>query len=142
MKEGLRRSVVWLGFSYLPEYAIHRHSPGVSHQTGRLVVPFGPGGESDLIGRALSSVAMEYLGQPLLIQLKPGGLGIIGTELVAKAAPDGYTLLSAGDGWSTSLPAIEAGPKARTTWRRSAGLPTMPPSCAPTRTPLSKPSRR
>ena len=72
-----------------------------------LVVPFGPGGESDLIGRALSSVAVDYLGQPILIQLKPGGLGIIGTELVAKAPPDGYTLLSAGDGWSTSLPAIE-----------------------------------
>lgn len=72
-----------------------------------LIVPFGPGGESDLIGRAISSVALEYLGQPLLIQLKPGGLGIIGTELVAKAPPDGYTLLSAGDGWNTSLPAIE-----------------------------------
>jgi len=72
-----------------------------------LIVPFGPGGESDLIGRALSSVAVDHLGQPLIIQLKPGGLGIIGTDLVAKSPPDGYTLLSAGDGWNTSLPAIE-----------------------------------
>jgi len=72
-----------------------------------LVVPFGPGGESDLLGRAFASVAPDHLGQPLLIQLKPGGLGIIGTEFVAKSPPDGYTLLSAGDGWNTSLPAIE-----------------------------------
>ncbi len=108
MKKRLRRSVVCGCFLLL--------AIGIPHLVGAqeyptkpvtLVVPFGPGGESDLIGRALSSVAVEYLGQPILIQLKPGGLGIIGTELVAKASPDGYTLLSAGDGWSTSLPAIE-----------------------------------
>jgi tripartite-type tricarboxylate transporter receptor subunit TctC len=72
-----------------------------------LWVPFAPGGESDLIGRALASVAADYLGQPILIQLKPGGQGIIGTDLVAKAPPDGYTLLSAGSGWNSALPAIE-----------------------------------
>ena len=108
MKEGLRRSIAWVGFFLLaismPQIVAAQEYPT---KPVALVVPFGPGGESDLIGRALSSVAMEYLGQPLLIQLKPGGLGMIGTELVAKAAPDGYTLLSAGDGWSTSLPAIE-----------------------------------
>jgi tripartite-type tricarboxylate transporter receptor subunit TctC len=71
------------------------------------VVPFGPGGDSDLSGRALSSVAVEYLGQPILIQLKPGGMGIIGTEMAAKAPPDGYTLVAAGNGWNSALPAIE-----------------------------------
>jgi len=72
-----------------------------------LLVPFGPGGDSDLSGRVLSSVAVEYLGQPLLIQLKPGGQGIIGTDLAAKAPPDGYMLLAAGSGWNSALPAIE-----------------------------------
>lgn len=72
-----------------------------------LVVPFGPGGDSDLTARAFSSVAVDYLGQPILIQLKPGGRGIIGTDFVAKAPPDGYTLLAAGNGWSSALPAIE-----------------------------------
>lgn len=72
-----------------------------------LLVPFGPGGDSDLSGRALASVAPDYLGQPMLIQLKPGGMGIIGTDQVAKAPPDGYTLLAAGSGWNSALPAIE-----------------------------------
>ena len=58
-------------------------------------------------GRVLSSVAVDYLGQPLIIQLKPGGQGIIGTDQVAKASPDGYTLLAAGSGWNSALPAIE-----------------------------------
>jgi len=72
-----------------------------------LLVPFGPGGDSDLSGRTLGSVAVDYLGQPILIQLKPGGQGIIGTDLAAKATPDGYTLLAAGSGWNSALPAIE-----------------------------------
>src|SRR5512139_2279313 len=72
-----------------------------------LLVPFGPGGDSDLSGRVLSSVAPEHLGQPLLIQLKPGGQGIIGTDQAAKAPPDGYLLLAAGSGWNSALPAIE-----------------------------------
>jgi tripartite-type tricarboxylate transporter receptor subunit TctC len=108
MKEPLRRGVVYFSFLLL-SMGVAQWVEAQEYPTKpvTLVVPFGPGGESDLIGRALSSVAVEYLGQPILIQLKPGGLGIIGTELVAKSAPDGYTLLSAGDGWSTSLPAIE-----------------------------------
>lgn len=72
-----------------------------------LLVPFGPGGDSDLSGRVFLSVAVDYLGQPLIIQLKPGGQGIIGTDQVAKASPDGYTLLAAGSGWNSALPAIE-----------------------------------
>lgn len=71
------------------------------------LVPFGPGGDSDLSGRVIGSVAVDYLGQPMLIQLKPGGQGIIGTDLAAKAPPDGYTLLAAGSGWNSALPAIE-----------------------------------
>ncbi len=72
-----------------------------------LVNPVGPGGSHDLTGRALSSVAATYLGQPLIVQLKPGGSGSVGSEFVAKAAPDGYTLLFGGPGWSTTLPAVE-----------------------------------
>jgi tripartite-type tricarboxylate transporter receptor subunit TctC len=72
-----------------------------------LIIPVGAGGSHDLTARALSSVAMEYLGQPLVIQLKPGGGGAIGTDFVAKAAPDGHTLLFGGPGWNTTLPAID-----------------------------------
>jgi tripartite-type tricarboxylate transporter receptor subunit TctC len=72
-----------------------------------LIIPAGPGGSHDLTARAVSSVAVDYLGQPVIVQLKPGGGGAIGSEIVAKAAPDGYTLLFGGSGWSSALPAIE-----------------------------------
>jgi tripartite-type tricarboxylate transporter receptor subunit TctC len=72
-----------------------------------LIVPYGPGGSFDLTGRALVSVAMDYLGQPLVFQLKPGGGGVIGSDMVAGAAPDGHTILFAGPGPNSTIPAIE-----------------------------------
>ncbi|NWF92413.1 MAG: tripartite tricarboxylate transporter substrate binding protein [Syntrophaceae bacterium] len=72
-----------------------------------LVIPFGAGGSHDLTARAVTSVAADYLGQPILVQLKPGGGGAIASEFVYKAAPDGYTLLFGGTGPNTTLPAIE-----------------------------------
>ncbi|WP_201835442.1 Bug family tripartite tricarboxylate transporter substrate binding protein [Microvirga zambiensis] len=72
-----------------------------------VIIPFGPGGHSDLVTRPLSAVAQKYLGQPLVVEMKPGGQGIIGTEHAAKSAPDGYTLLATGVGWNAALPAIE-----------------------------------
>jgi tripartite-type tricarboxylate transporter receptor subunit TctC len=72
-----------------------------------LVIPFGAGGSHDLTARAVTSVAADYLGQPMLVQLKPGGGGAIASDFVTKAAPDGYTLLFGGTGPNTTLPAIE-----------------------------------
>ena len=72
-----------------------------------LVIPMGAGGSHDLTARAVTSVAPDYLGQPIIIQLKPGGGGAIGSDAVSKATPDGYTLLMGGPGWNTILPAIE-----------------------------------
>ena len=72
-----------------------------------LVVPMGAGGSHDLTARAVTSVAVDYLGQPVIIQLKPGGGGAIGSEFAAKAAPDGYISLMGGPGPNTTLPAVE-----------------------------------
>jgi tripartite-type tricarboxylate transporter receptor subunit TctC len=72
-----------------------------------LVNPGGAGGGHDLTARAVTSVAFDYLGQPILIKLMPGGGGSIGSDYVAKAQPDGYTLCWGGPGWSTTLPAVE-----------------------------------
>lgn len=61
----------------------------------RLIVPFSPGGGSDLVGRLLGQKLAPLLGQQVVVENRAGAAGRIGTELVAKAAPDGYTLLLA-----------------------------------------------
>src|SRR4051794_9209850 len=59
----------------------------------RIVVPFPPGGGVDIVSRAVSEKLSARLGQPLVIDNKPGAGTTIGTDAAAKSAPDGYTLL-------------------------------------------------
>ena len=59
----------------------------------KLVVPFPPGGGADLTARTLAQKMGESMGQPIVIDNKPGANGSLGTDMVAKAAPDGYTIL-------------------------------------------------
>jgi tripartite-type tricarboxylate transporter receptor subunit TctC len=59
----------------------------------RLIAPFAPGGALDLIARGVGAKLSESLGQPVVVENKAGASGAIGSELVAKSAPDGYTLL-------------------------------------------------
>ncbi len=72
-----------------------------------LINPIGAGSATDVLMRAVLSVAPKYLEQPFVLELKPGGGGAIGTDFVSKASPDGYTLLCGGPGWNSTLPAIE-----------------------------------
>ena len=58
----------------------------------RIVVSFGPGGGADIIGRILADAMQGRLGQPLIVENKPGAGGILGNDVVAKATPDGNTL--------------------------------------------------
>ena len=61
----------------------------------RMVVPFPAGGPADLVARVLSSRLSEAWGQPMVIENRGGAGGNIGTAAVARAAPDGYTILMA-----------------------------------------------
>ena len=58
----------------------------------RMVVPFQAGGATDVLARVMGEAMSAKLGQPIVIDNKPGAAGIIGTDAVAKAAPDGYTI--------------------------------------------------
>jgi tripartite-type tricarboxylate transporter receptor subunit TctC len=68
----------------------------------RWVVPFGPGGANDLIARAAAEAVGKRLGQPIVIENKPGAGAIIGADYVAKAKPDGYTWLIGAAGVVTN----------------------------------------
>ncbi|MCM5571759.1 tripartite tricarboxylate transporter substrate binding protein [Burkholderiaceae bacterium FT117] len=59
----------------------------------RLVIPFAPGGETDIFARAISGRLGEVLGQSVVVENRPGATGIVASELVARSAPDGYTLI-------------------------------------------------
>jgi tripartite-type tricarboxylate transporter receptor subunit TctC len=59
----------------------------------RVVIPFVAGGSSDIVGRAIASKFQELLGQPGVVENRPGANGAIAAEFVAKAEPDGYTIL-------------------------------------------------
>ncbi|MCX7140940.1 MAG: tripartite tricarboxylate transporter substrate-binding protein, partial [Proteobacteria bacterium] len=74
----------------------------------RLVVPYPPGATSDNVGRIIASKLQEALGQPVVVDNRPGAGGTIGTDSVAKSAPDGYTLLSATNGFLAIAPHIMA----------------------------------
>src|SRR6478672_6777328 len=64
----------------------------------RIVVPFTPGGSNDLLARVISQKFNEAWGQPAIIDNRPGGGSTIGIEVVVRAAPDGYTLLTTSGG--------------------------------------------
>lgn len=64
----------------------------------RLVVPLAPGGGNDILGRFFAKHMIEGLGQQMIVENRPGGGGLVGGEYVARAAPDGYTLVFGGSG--------------------------------------------
>src|SRR5260370_5939176 len=72
-----------------------------------IIVGFAAGGGNDIIARVFGQKLSESLGQPVIVENKPGGGAIVATEYVAKSAPDGYTLLMSASGISIN-PAVYA----------------------------------
>jgi tripartite-type tricarboxylate transporter receptor subunit TctC len=91
-RESLRRAALLLAFAGAPATASAQ--PGAyPTKPVKLVIPYPPGGGTDITGRVMAQKLSEFLGQSVVIENKPGATGMIGAASVAKSAPDGYTVL-------------------------------------------------
>lgn len=84
--------------------AVHAQQTWPTGKTITYVVPYPPGGTTDVLARLITPRLAQALGATIIVENKPGATAIIGTELVAKAAPDGYTLLGTSIGPMAILP--------------------------------------
>ena len=76
----------------------------------RIIMPFPAGATADTVARIVAQPLSQVLGQPVLVDNKPGADGAIAAELAAKSAPDGYTLLSAGNTQMLGVPTLRKNP--------------------------------
>lgn len=90
--------------------AILQAQPAYPGRPLRLVVPWPPGQATDLMARVTATRIAETWGQPIVPENRAGAAGMIGTDLVAKAAPDGYTVLAASTGPFTTAPLVQRTP--------------------------------
>lgn len=88
-----RRAVLLAILAVLSLFALRAAAQSWPSRPVRIVVPYPPGGANDIVARALQSRIAAALGQPITIENRGGGATQIGTEAVARAAPDGYTFL-------------------------------------------------
>src|SRR6185295_18211228 len=91
---GARLLAVTLAFTALAACG-YAHAQSYPSKSIRLLVPFPPGGGTDYTARLVSQKLTEMWGQPIVIENRPGASTTIASEIVAKAAPDGYTLIMA-----------------------------------------------
>jgi len=89
----------------LPGLALAQSWPS---KTIKVIVPYPPGGTSDILARALGPGITAALGQPVIIENKPGATGNVGADFVAKSPPDGYTVLLADIGSLAISPSVFA----------------------------------
>jgi tripartite-type tricarboxylate transporter receptor subunit TctC len=93
----------WLAFSAA-------FAQGYPNRAVKVIVPWTPGQATDIAARVVAQKLQEALGQPFVIDNKPGAGGAIGTEAVVKSAPDGYTLLAASSGPLSIMPNLQKTP--------------------------------
>ncbi|WP_159346024.1 Bug family tripartite tricarboxylate transporter substrate binding protein [Roseomonas harenae] len=106
----LRRQILAAGLSALALPHVARAQGNWPERAIRFVVPFPPGGNTDAVGRIAAQYIQEKLGRSVVIENRGGAGGIVGSDVVAKSAPDGYTFLVGSIGSITISPAIEKMP--------------------------------
>jgi len=97
MPHPLFRCATLLAAAVLPGFAslaqAHTQPGDYPNKPVRVIVPFAPGGSADVFGRFLAQKLQDAMGQTFIVDNRPGAGSVIGTDAVAKSAPDGYTLL-------------------------------------------------
>src|SRR5256714_14268644 len=94
------------GLFVIVSFAIASFSYGQAFPTKplRMLVGFAPGGANDILARIVAQKLSGSFGQPVVVDNRPGNAGLIATELLAKAPPDGYTLLLGSTGTNSMAP--------------------------------------
>jgi len=102
----------------------------------RFIIPFAPGGAGDFVGRIVALKLADLLGQPMVVDNRPGASGFLGLEIGASAKPDGYTMVLGNNGAVVSVPRFTprplSGPRATSRrLRRSWMFPVRSSSTLP-----------
>lgn len=102
--------VTWAGASLMMVLAQLAGAQAYPNKPIRWVIPLAPGGEAELVGSTVAKKLTAALKQPVAVEHRPGGTGAVGTELIAKASPDGYSLLQGQLAQMSIYPALHAKP--------------------------------
>ncbi len=102
----LRRAIAVLGIAFASAFAYTAAHGQYPNKPIRLVVPYPAGGPTDFVGRAVAAKLTELLGQQVVVDNRPGAGTVIGSEMIARAAPDGYNLLFGTGGGTFLAPLI------------------------------------
>ena len=109
-KEGIMKPVTWAGASLMMVLAQLAGAQDYPNKPVRWVIPFALGGGAEFVGNTVAKKLTEALKQPVVVEHRPGGAGTAGAELVAKASPDGYSLLQGQLAPISIYPALHAKP--------------------------------
>ena len=102
----MKQAVAVLGIAFAGLFAYTAAHAQYPNKTIRLVVPYPAGGPTDFVGRAVATKLTELLGQQIVVDNRPGAGTVIGSEMIARAAPDGYNLLFGTGGGTFLAPLI------------------------------------
>ncbi len=101
-----RRQLLASSAAAIATAGLPAHAQNFPNKPLKIIVPYPPGGSSDIIARAISQPLSDSLGQPVIVENRPGANGNLGADLVAKSAPDGHTVLLCDVGALAISPAV------------------------------------